>query len=85
MKKTGDAVRRTAAAVRAEIARRGWSQTRLAEALGVSQGWVSRRTSGRDPFDVAELERIAAVLEVPLSRLLPAEDDDSPVRPRAAS
>lgn len=46
------------------------SQTRLAEALGMSQSSVSRRLTGEAPFDVNELGAIAEVLGVELADLL---------------
>lgn len=59
-----------AAEVRAEMARQHKSQTTLALDLGVSQAFLSRRLSGGVPFDIDELDRIARVLEVPVTRFL---------------
>lgn len=56
--------------VRAEMARRGVSQTELAKQLGISQAAVSARLRGHTPFDVNELARIAVVLSVPAAELL---------------
>jgi transcriptional regulator with XRE-family HTH domain len=42
----------------------------LAQQLGKSQAFVSRRLRGELPFDIAELEQIAAWLNVPLVELL---------------
>ena len=57
--------------VRAEMARRGLTQTALADRLHISQTQVSARLRGRVPFDVNELTRVAEVLGVSLSTLLP--------------
>lgn len=62
----------TGANVRAEMARRGVSQVKLAAALGLSQPSVSARLRGITPFDVDELHAVAAFLGVPLSALLPS-------------
>lgn len=64
------AAQRTAANVRAEMARKRISQTKLAESLGWSQGAVSRRLSGRVALDLDELERIADQLGVTISELI---------------
>lgn len=74
-------VEATADAVRAEAARQRISGVALAKRLGVSQAYMSRRLGGRQPFDIGELARVAEVLDVPLSRLLP----DALDAPRRAS
>ena len=58
------------AAVRAEMARKGIFQQHVADVLGVTRQSVSRRLTGEIPFDVGELERVADLLNVPLSRFL---------------
>lgn len=55
--------------VRGEMARRGVSQSRLAESIGLSQAAVSKRLRGETPFDINELTAVAAALDVPLARL----------------
>lgn len=62
---------KTAAEVRAEMARQRISQSALAEQLGRTQQYVSRRIVGEVPFDVADLEKIAEFFGVPVSRLVP--------------
>lgn len=61
---------RVAANVRAEMARRQINQTDLAARLGRSQAWISRRLVGAVPFDVAELDSIAAILETSITVLV---------------
>jgi Predicted transcriptional regulators len=50
------------------------SQAALARALGVSDMYVSRRLSDGTSLEVADLERIAEVLGVPVSRFMPAAE-----------
>ena len=62
--------------VRAETARRGLKQQDLAVRLGLSQGSISARFSGRVPFTADELYELAAWFDVPVSRffdLIPAQ------------
>ena len=65
--------KRVAAEIRAELARRQMSQAALARALEVSEMYVSRRLQSGTGLEVADLERIAAVLEVPVSHFIPTE------------
>ncbi|OZC80597.1 hypothetical protein CH274_15620 [Rhodococcus sp. 06-418-5] len=55
---------RVAAEVRAEAARAGVSQNRLAQLTGLSQSNLSRKMKALRPFDIDELEAIATVLGV---------------------
>ncbi|MGH2866782.1 MAG: helix-turn-helix domain-containing protein [Solirubrobacteraceae bacterium] len=57
--------------VRAQMGRRRISQHQLADKLGRSQSYVSRRCRGVDPLDVEELEAIAEALQVPIAELIP--------------
>ncbi len=50
------------------------TQAALARALGVSDMYVSRRLSDGTSLEVADLERMAAVLEVPVAAFFPAAD-----------
>ena len=59
--------------VRVAMARRRISQKSLAEAIGKSQPFMSRRLNGETPFDVAELDAIAGVLDVPIASLVVPE------------
>lgn len=54
------------------MARKKLTQQELARALGVVQQTVSRRLTGEVPFDVAELSQVAQILEVPVTKFLPA-------------
>jgi transcriptional regulator with XRE-family HTH domain len=69
--------------VRGEMARKGFTQTRVASALGVSQASVSARLRGVTPFSIDELVTLAQVLDVPLDRLL--EGVEVPAAAEAAS
>lgn len=72
--------RRIAAEVRAEAARQGISLREVARRLDVSQMWLSRRVKVTADVDLTfeELERIAAVLDVPVERLLGGWLSDKP-------
>lgn len=61
---------RIAAEVRAHVARQGIHQSEIAEALGVSQSWVSKRMTGLRPFTVADLDVICQLLNVTLLELV---------------
>ncbi len=52
------------------MARQRITGTQLAERLGRSQPYVSRRLVGEVPFDLGDLEAIAAELGVPLTKFL---------------
>lgn len=55
------------------MARRGVSQARLAEALGVSQQAVSQKLTGRRPITTEEIAAIAAILDVTPGALFQVE------------
>jgi hypothetical protein len=59
-----------AAEVRAELARRRWSQVELAAKLGEDQMWLSRRLRGTKPLTITELEAIALALQLTPAELL---------------
>jgi transcriptional regulator with XRE-family HTH domain len=67
---TNETAQRVAANVRAEMARRAVTQTILAERLGKSQHFISRRLSGKVPFSVDELGDVAVALNVGLTNLM---------------
>lgn len=52
---------------------KGMSGRDLARQLGVSQPWVGYRLSGKQEIGVNDLARIASVLEVPVTALLPED------------
>lgn len=56
--------------LRVELARRNWNATQLAERVGVSDMWVSRRMRGLTDFTVSDLDRVADALDVPVEVLL---------------
>ena len=62
---------RTAAAVRAELARRKINGAELALALGWNRTTTWRRLAGKYPFDIEQLAAVADFLGVPLTDLLP--------------
>jgi transcriptional regulator with XRE-family HTH domain len=66
---------RVAEEIRAALARRRMSGRQLAAALGVSQTWMSTRLNGVTPIDLNDLERIAGVINVEVSDLLPPSRD----------
>lgn len=59
--------------VRAELARQRKTQQELATTLGVNAHTAARRIRGEVPFDVVELEVIAAWLGVPVAQLWPRD------------
>lgn len=59
-----------AANVRAERARRGWTQADLAARLGWERAAVGFVEQGRRPIRVGDLPRLCAAFGVPLARLL---------------
>lgn len=60
-------------AIQSILDERGITQTDLALRLGWGRMQVQRRLTGNADLTVAELEQIAAVLEVPASRFLTGE------------
>lgn len=60
----------TGSNVRAEMARLGVSQSKLAASLGISQSSLSKRLQGHTPFSIDELVTISKALDIALDRLL---------------
>lgn len=58
-----------AAEIRALMGRYRVTQHQLADTIGVSQGTVSRRLRAEQPFTVDELDRVAAVFDIPVCEL----------------
>lgn len=59
-----------AAEVRAHVARQQIKQQAIADALGRTQSWVSRRLTGEVPFTVADLDAICGLLNLTLLELV---------------
>ena len=57
--------------IRVLLVRRDMKQTELAARLKVTEMWLSRRLTGTQPIDHNDLDRIAAVLNVQVTDLLP--------------
>lgn len=70
---TGSLRNGVAEEVRALLARKRMTGDKLAAAIDRSPMYVSRRLRGEVPFDLDDLERIAAALDVIVLRLLPRE------------
>lgn len=64
---------RAVAEIRAELGRQDLTRQGLAERLGVERNWVHYRLSGETLLRIADVERIAAALGVPIAQLLPVE------------
>lgn len=70
--KTSTAAEDVVASLRAELARKGRSQTWLADQLGESKHWVSRRFAGQTDLAVEDLIRMAGALDVAPADLMAA-------------
>lgn len=60
------------AEIRAEMGRQQKSGRAVADAMGVTHIYLSRRLTGKVPLSLADLDRIAAVLSAPAAQFLPA-------------
>jgi DNA-binding Xre family transcriptional regulator len=78
--RTNSLAEQVAEEIRVLLARRRIKQSHLARELGVNDQWVSVRLRGVTPLDLLDLERIAAVLEVPVTELLPRSAAEAPAR-----
>lgn len=67
--------------IRVLLVRRRMSGRELARRLHVSPGWVSYRLTGVQPIDLNDLQRVADVLEVEVTALLPAATNRGRYRP----
>lgn len=70
--KDGQLRQQVAEEVRALMARRRISGVQLAKQIGRSQAYIWRRLSGETPFDVDDLQALAAVLDVSVTDLFGA-------------
>lgn len=59
-----------AANIRAEAARRGYSQSELGRALGITQSQINRRWRGVIPWQLAELDTVSYLLGVSVIELV---------------
>lgn len=59
-----------AAELRAEIARQRRTQGDLAQALGWTQQYLSRRLTGATPLSLDDVEKLARILGIPLAELV---------------
>jgi cytochrome c556 len=66
---------RVAGEVRAEMARQNVRGTWMAKQMGMTQSAWSRRVTGDLPFDVDQLDRVAGLLDVPITRFISASAD----------
>ncbi len=66
---------RVAGAVRGEMASQHRTQAALADLLGVAEPAVAKCLSGETPFDLVEIERVAAWLDLAPSELLARADE----------
>lgn len=65
---------RVAEEVRALLARRRLSAAKASQQLGWSAQYLSHRMTGRTVFDVADLEALAGLLEVPVTAFFAGSD-----------
>jgi transcriptional regulator with XRE-family HTH domain len=64
-----------AAEIRAELARQRITHSALAEKLGVSRAYLSRRLSGDTPLSIPDLAQIAQILKVSIAQLTRPVDE----------
>lgn len=57
--------------LRVEMARRRMTQRKLADATGLSQSYIGRRMTGEMPFTTDDLDKVAGVLGMQVSALIP--------------
>lgn len=65
---------RIADEVRIELTRQRLTQAQLAARIGSAQSVISRKLCGKAPITTRDVERWAAALDVPVSRLMPSID-----------
>ena len=76
--------------VRFWMYRRGIHQPQIAKVLNLTAATVSRKIAGKVPWTATELAKTAAVLDVPLTELMPEDTVEiakatEPLRPRQDS
>ncbi|MGH1563092.1 helix-turn-helix domain-containing protein [Mumia sp. DW29H23] len=67
----------TAKAVTVELARRGLSQSWLANQISMSENTLSARMTGRKAFDVAELDLIATAFGLSIFEFMRIAEDEA--------
>jgi len=65
-----------AANIRAEQARKGWTQAQLAEHMGMTRQAVSERSRGGTPWTLNETERAARLFGLPFKELCAIRDSN---------
>ena len=70
--------RRVGEEVRALMARHGVNQTQVAATLGIHQSAVSKRLTGRTPFDVNELAAVARFFRTTTANIIAAAENPRP-------
>jgi transcriptional regulator with XRE-family HTH domain len=65
-----DANRQVRANVEALMEAYRWTQAELAERLGESQPWLSKRLTGKTPFQIEDLDALGAVFGLSPAQLL---------------
>jgi transcriptional regulator with XRE-family HTH domain len=71
---TNTTAARVAGKVRAALAEARVSRQSIADALGISLSAITRRLNAEIPFDVAELDKIAERLDLPMNALIVTPD-----------
>jgi transcriptional regulator with XRE-family HTH domain len=66
------------AKVRAYLKANKVSQESFTEAMGVTQGWLSHKLTGKRKATVQDLSKMAAEMGLPLKDLLGSEDANKP-------
>jgi transcriptional regulator with XRE-family HTH domain len=72
---------RLAAEVRAHMARRGWSNRKLATILGVTPPWVNRRVNGEIPMTSDDMELFADTFGLTITQLIGQAANRDPYAP----
>lgn len=65
-----------AANIRAEAARRRLSQVQLGELIGMSQGAINKRWTGKRQWQLEDIEAVAALFGIEVRELVTAHDDE---------
>lgn len=73
----------TAQKIAHAITVRGLSRNKVANLAGFSPNTLRRKLAGGEPFNVAEIYRLAQALDVPAAQLLPEDLTRTPATPAA--